>query len=197
MILYTAETILESIRNVGSIPNAASLGSGDADILRHINEALRWKIVPIIIQTREEYLAHTIRTDVAGQTRFRIPNRAIGNRLRDVIWIDSQGNRSLWVNPIAREDLALFNGRGSGEPAGYFLEGNYIQLVPTGGAYSGSLELSFFMRPSALVAVEETRKVAEVDTSSGGITVDEAVPAGWDTTGVLFDIHSPDSGAEV
>lgn len=195
-LLYTAELLLETIRNVGAIPNAASLGSADADLLRHVNEALRGKIVPIIIQTREDYLAQSVRVGVSGQTRFRIPNRAVGNRLRDVVYVDGAGNRQLWTNPIAREDLAYYGSRGSGQPEGYFLEGNHLQLIPTGGAYSGSLELSFFMRPSALVPVEQTRKVEDVDTATGVVTLDDAVPASW-TTEKLYDIHSPDSGAEV
>lgn len=197
MILYDAETLLETIRNVGSIPNATSLGSDDEDLLRHVNEALRWKIAPIIIQTREEYLAQSVRVDISGgKTRFRIPNRAIGNRLRDVIYVDGSGNRQFFTNPIPREELAAFNGRSSGQPEGYFLEGNYLQLVPTGGSYSGSLELSFFMRPSALRPVEETRKVDSVDLVTGEITLDDSAPSGW-TTEKLYDIHSPDSGAEV
>lgn len=196
-ILYDAATLLATIRNVASIPDAHSLGSDDEDLLRHINEALRWKIAPIIIQTREEYLVQTVRESLAGRTRFRIPNRAIGNRLRDILFLDANGSRELWINPIQREELGYYNAHGSGRPCGYFLEGNYIQLVPTGGSYSGQIEISFFMRPSALRPVEETRRVESVDLNTGIVTLTEAIPAGWDAAEVLFDIHSPDSGAEI
>lgn len=196
-ILYDAATLLETIRNVGSLPDAHSLGSDDEDLLRHVNEALRWKVAPLVIQTREEYLVHTVRESLTGKTRFRIPNRAIGNRLRDIIFQDPSGNRELWINPIAREELGFFNGRATGRPLGFFLEGNYIQLVPTGGNFSGYIEISFFMRPSALRPVEETRRVSAVDLSTGVVTLDDTIPDGWDAAGVLFDIHAPASGAEV
>lgn len=196
--VYTAEVLLDSIRILGRCPNDTAAGTADADLLKICDESLKEKIVPRIIRTREEYLVQAAWTPmVSNVTKYRIHPRAYAERLRDICFIDSAGSRfNIGDSPINREELASYGGPGSGVPAGWYLEGNAIQLVPITGSYEGYIEQSFIARPSKLVLSTAVRLIDSVNTVTGVITTTTNLPTTW-TTANKFDVYSPYSGAEL
>lgn len=192
MVIYTSDQLLESIRNVGGDGDNASTGTTDDNILRHLNEAMREKILPEISIIREDYFIQRGRSSPVNG-RVRIHARAAWNRLRDLYYLTSGDTRLKQVDPVEMDAIHLYSSTGG--PFGFYLEGNDIVLV--GGAPADSIiEQAFIFRPGELVDVTETRIITGVDTLTKTVTLDEDVPSDWDST-LLFDVHSPESGAEI
>lgn len=195
-LTYTAEDLLKSIRNSGMIPNTGATGSEDADLLRHASEGIASYIVAGIDQLREQYYYWRAReTVVSGTADYRIPARAMWDKLANV-WFINSGSR-IGLHPIPKSQLgrySLSRGGGSGVPAGYTIEGQYLKLVPDeSSAYSGEIEWNYFVRPGNLVKSAEYRRVSSVTSPS--IVLDSAVPSTW-TTANTFDVHSKEGGCD-
>lgn len=194
MLIYTSDQLLESIRNLGGCGDTRSTGNRDEDILRHLNEALREKILPELTIIREDYFIQRAQSSpVSG--RVRIHARAAWNRLRDIYYRASSTSIPQQVDPIGMDEIHLYSQTGG--PFGFYLEGNDIVLV--GGAPDASqIEQAFVFRPGDVVDVEGVRIITALDTLTQTITLDDDVPDDWegDTT-LLFDVHSPESGAEI
>jgi hypothetical protein len=194
-LVYTSDDLVAEIRNLGMLPNTGSMGFEDEDILAHASAVLQSKIVPEIMRVREEYFVATTRIDLTdNQSYYRIPSRAIGNKLRDLFWIDSDGYRQR-IDPILREELDDWNSTGVEDPQKFYLEGNYVVLVPNlTTSPNGSLEVAFYFRPGDLVPTSSARTITNVAGSV--VTCDSDVPASW-TTANTFDIHSYQSGGDI
>jgi hypothetical protein len=192
MVTYTSDQLLESIRNLAGAGDNASTGTTDDNILRHINETLREKILPEISIIREDYFIQRGHSSPVNG-RVRIHSRAAWNRLRDLYYMTAGDSRLKQVDPVEMDAIHLYTTTGG--PFGYYLEGNDIVLV--GGAPASSVvEQAFIFRPGELVDVTETRLITAVDALTKTITLDDDVPVDWDST-LLFDVHSPESGAEI
>src|SRR4051812_3475037 len=66
---------------------------GDNDILSFLNEEVAISQVPTILEMHEEFLVYTKEVPmITNQSRYPIPDRAIGMKLRDLFWQDSSEN---------------------------------------------------------------------------------------------------------
>lgn len=195
MLLYTAENLIDCVRDQGMLPDAETTGTSDADILQHLNHAMLAEVVPQLLKFREEYFVVTERQAVSGtKSRYRINPRAIGNRLRDVFWTNGNDTRHR-LHSLPREDLADLSTTTNDEPTAFYIEGNSVVLYPAIAGGSGYLELAFFFRPGELVLSTATRTITALPAANQ-VTLSSAIPASW-TTANKFDIHSPHSGAEI
>jgi len=194
-LTYTTDELIISVRNRGSIPNNATLGTDDASIIRYLNEELISLIVPALMKVREEYLVVTENYDLGTYgTTIHLPSRAVGQKLRNVAHVDASGSRSK-LEKISRENMETYDtGSITGTPSSFYIEGNRLVLMAS--SVSGTLELSYYMRPSQLVLLSEARQIATVALATRIVTFASAAPAAW-TTSHLYDIHSVESGADI
>jgi hypothetical protein len=195
VLTYTSNQLLDRVRKKAGWTANEQLGSEDTDLLKSLNEALFTEILPRLMKVKEEYFVITRRVPLTGsEHRYRIPKRAAGQKLRDIFWIDSSGDR-FRLPHISREDRNTFSSSATTSPEAYYLENTYIVLVPDLSGASGSLEIAYFFRPGQLVdATNETRTVTGI--AGGALTLSSTIPATF-LTSVRYDIHSPDSGAEI
>jgi hypothetical protein len=149
----TTDDILASVKRKISFPSSQSTFSDD-DIIQFANEEMFIAQVPSVLEYHQEYFVTYVNfTLLPGQYQYPIPNRAIGMRLRDVFYLDTEGNlyEMTRINPDDKawfqRDINSFN-----QPYPYFLENNSISFPP--GPFTnptGSIQLSFFIRPNQLV----------------------------------------------
>src|SRR5688500_12240627 len=88
----TSEELIDSVKRRASIPESQATFI-DTDFLAMADEETSIGLVPSILSFHEEYFVYT--EDVAlvdEQLAYAIPYRAIGNRLRDLCYVDSSGN---------------------------------------------------------------------------------------------------------
>ena len=86
---FTSDDLLESVKRKISFP-ASQNTFQDTDILAFANEELAIAMVPAIMSFHEEYfVTFDVVPIIGGTSRYQIPERAIGMKLRGVFWCDN------------------------------------------------------------------------------------------------------------
>ena len=148
----TTNDLIEMVSRKIALPIYQATFSND-DIINFLNEEMMVSQVPAILQYHEEYFVYKKRVPLKSNiTRYSIPDRAIGMRLRDIKFVDTNGNY-FDLTQIAADDKAFFQRSiGSNDSIHkFYVEGNDIVLTPTTiTSPSGSLEMFFYIRPNQL-----------------------------------------------
>lgn len=150
----TSDDIIASVKRKIAVPISQVTFTED-DILAFANEEMAISQVPSVMSFHEEYFV--TQKDVVletNKTRYSIPERAIGLKLRDLFMKDASGNLFEMAR-VSSEDKAFFQ-RNIGSDNSihkYYLEGNDIVLNGNGITNpTGSLAFFYFLRPNQLVS---------------------------------------------
>ena len=82
---YTAEELIAQVRDEARIPNTASTGNTDADMLNRINDYILGSLHGAVMEVKDEYFVRSTRTDLLADTsRYVLPSRAMYGKLRDL-----------------------------------------------------------------------------------------------------------------
>lgn len=169
----TSDGIVSAIKRKITLPESQELLT-DKEILAFVNEEMSVSMIPSILSYHEEFFVTRLQEGgddkvnlKANISRYSIPPRAIGDRIRDLFFQDQDGINSpnppnlremVRINP---DDRVHFNSNAqisSNNFYRYYLEGNDVVLIPTVGLTPtpiGSLAFTYFLRPNQLV--EDTR----------------------------------------
>lgn len=191
---FTSSDLIEAVKRKISFP-ASNVTFTHDDILRFANEEMFIAQVPSVLQWHEEYFVTSKVVPLEdSRNRYPIPDRAIGMKLRDLFYQDTNGNL-YEMTRIKREDQAYFQGNnGAGESIHkYFLEGNDVVLSPQiNGAVTGSLLFVYFLRPNQLV---ENNRAAIITNFVETITVNNASIVANDTITIDDQVFTAVAGA--
>lgn len=175
----TSNDIVEAVKRAISFPTSQQTFTDD-DILYFANQEMFISQVPSVLQFHEEYFVNYVDVElVPNKARYAIPDRAIGMKLRDIFYLDTNSNlyEMTRINP---EEKAWFQrdfntGR---QPYPYYLEGNEFVLPSTSIPNpSGSFRISFFIRPNQLVSDDNA---AIITSFCQQLTIDNASIASGD-----------------
>jgi hypothetical protein len=157
----------------------------DEDFLEMLNEEIQYFGVPHLLRTHEEYLLTFEDIPVtAGKSEYPIPDRAIGNKLRDVAYVDSAGSY-FELARISVEYLSDYSSVSvSDYPSSFYLKDNKVVLVD-GLPTQGVVRMFFFLKPNKLVADKYAGVVTGIDTITGVISLSN-FPTSFSST-TLFD----------
>lgn len=157
----TSNDIIEAVKRKIAFPVSQNTFS-EEDILRFANEEMFISQVPSVLQYHEEYFVYRVQTPlVSNISRYPIPDRAIGMRLRDLMWSDSSGN-FFEMTRIGADDKAFFQRNIGANQAihKFYLENNDVVLTPSViGGPTGNLNFFIFLRPNQLVANSRARTI--------------------------------------
>lgn len=182
---FNTTRLLTQVNLKGALPTGRF---EDQEILDLASDALISLIAPMIVGSREEYyLQDNDQTITANQAAYPIPYRALGMSLREIKII--RGSEVLDIYRIDPEDVETTD---TGTPEAFYLKGNNVILYPTPDSTGDTLRLTYFMRPSTLVPVNE----CAVITAINGNTLTCVAPTGW-TTADTFDLVQGNSGFAV
>lgn len=176
----TSDDLVAAVQRKISFPLSQITFTED-DILAFANEEMEISQVPSVLQFHEEfYVTRYVTPLVVNQVYYPIPDRAIGMRLRDVFYMDDQGNQ-FDMTRINADDQAYFQAN-TGNNNGvfrFYLEGNSIVLSPTPQvAVTGSILMTYFIRPNQLVPNSNASYVSGFQQT---VTVDNATLTPFDT----------------
>lgn len=148
---YSLSTLIANVRRRASLPNVAGTGSQDSDIIAQLNDVLQLKLAARLISVREGYLRQVSDVTLGTGTRYRIPNRALGNKLAAAMLIDSNGSTLQKLDEIPYSRLREFySATGT---AGYTFEAGSIVFVPsTPTSSAATLRMVYYIRPNQLTA---------------------------------------------
>lgn len=156
-----ASNFIQSVKRRASVPTAQDLLT-DEDILALANEEMSSNLIPWLLKASEEHL--TVKKDVllvSGTSKYQLPARSAGMKLRDVQIVQGSNVRSL---------RRLFVEDRTGDDYGFFLEGNEVEVQPTPTGDGSYLRFTFHRSASNLVSI---LSVARINAISGSdVTVD-------------------------
>lgn len=155
----TTDDLIAAVKRKISFPISQNTFSED-DIIQFANEEMFIAQVPSVLQYHEEYFVYRVQTPlVTNISRYAIPNRAIGMKLRDLMWSDSSGNY-FEMTRINSDDRAFFQRNIGANQAihKFYLEGNDVVLTPSVvGGPTGALNFFIYLRPNQLVSNSRAR----------------------------------------
>lgn len=197
----TSDDLIASVKRKIMFPTSQSTFTDD-DILAFANEEMMISQVPQILSFHEEYfVTYDVAPLVAEVSRYPIPTRAIGMKLRGVFWCDNADgplatNANLFdMTRVDSENKAYFQSNiGSNTTIHkYYLEGNDVVLTPPVSTQAvGSLVLYYFLRPNQLVVDNEAATIASFGKS---ITVSNASIVANDTVTIDGQIFTAVAGS--
>lgn len=169
----TSDDLIKSVKRRSATPEN-QVTFTDEDFLAFADEETSLGLVPSIISSQEDYFLYTEKIACqANQIRYPIPYRAIGNKLREVAFIDNNGN-TYEMTRIGVGDLPFYNSSAYYSKAyAYYIENNDVVLVPfdltlPNGVF---LSMSYYMRPNSLVLLDKVAPITSIDRTTGIIQV--------------------------
>jgi hypothetical protein len=152
----TSDDLIAAIKRKISFPLSQRTFS-ENDVLLFANEEMMISQVPSVLSFHEEYYVMTVKVPMRSNVnRYAIPDRAIGMKLRNIFWLDSEDNY-YEMTRVQSEDKAFFSYNSGNNTAiqKFYLENNDVVLCPKVGENpSGALQMEFFVRPNQLVKNE-------------------------------------------
>lgn len=178
---YTTSDLITLVKERETIPHSGAAYS-DATLVRYLDQALKAYIVPAMEAVCEEYFVVTQDfTDVDGNV-LPIPTEATGYRLRDVYVVSSSGQLfnlpRLTPTQAAQHALSWASTSQSAQFAGFFLQGNTVQLWPYDIAAGARFRLTFQRSPADLVLTTSAGQVITVNSDT--LTLDKVL-TGWNS----------------
>jgi hypothetical protein len=174
---YTTTDLVNNIKLVGHVPTGNSTFT-QAQLITLADRELQTPLLKQILSTRGGYYL-TFNDYVAVDTGlYVIPADCVMGALENVELIS--GTSIIQVNPI-EESEQMSTISPTSTSYGYFMRGNYVQILPTPN--NGSVRLWFAGRPSHIVA---TSSCAQVTDINGAVITVSSVPTNI-TTGNLID----------
>ena len=185
---YLVDSMVEDVRSEYITPNSQNLFV-DEDIIKHLDKAMRSKIIPLINSVREEYWVNIYDQPVVSSSpNYTLPPRSSGAMLRDVVFVDPQGNEIelTRLSPIQIKSTFPFGYQLPLYTFGYYLQDDQVILYPqqASNATAYTLRMKYLRRPNNLVTVTECGLITAI--VSNVITVDN-IPSTW-STATTFDI---------
>jgi hypothetical protein len=190
----SSDKLVAAIKRKISFPSHQATFTDD-ELLAFSNEEMMISQVPSVLSFHEEYYVTSKLVPLEdGKNRYPIPDRAIGMKLRDLFFVDSNGNYFEMAR-VSSEDKAFFqsSSSGNGNVYRYYLEGNDIVLTEEIViAPSASLLFNYFIRPNQLVA-EERAAISSAFTKT--ITLTNASIVASDTVTIGDVVFTAVAGA--
>jgi len=170
---YDTSDIIASAKRRALLPSSQNTFKDD-DFLAFANEEMNLGLVPSVLKMHEDYFLFTelvpLTTD---KTKYDIPYRATGNKIREVAFQDVNGN-IFEMTRIGVGDLPFYNGSHTYDRAyAYYIANNQICLAPEKMTNDNGVKLriTYYIRPNTLVLPEAVAVISSINTTTGEIQV--------------------------
>lgn len=188
--LYLVDNLVTSLKNRGLPPTSQATFSLN-QFIQILSEEMLTNIVPLIDSVSEEYFVTNYdQSYVTGQAVYSIPPRAVGGKLRDVVFVDASG-LEIPLPRLRPEQIKQSGVYGGYQPNlwGFYLRNNQVvlylsQATPT-TAYP-TLRMKYVRRPNILTAAANAGQILSINTGTREVTLDNA-GSGW-TASSTFDV---------
>lgn len=184
---YTVDDMVDDIKNEYITPTSQNLFQPD-DIIKHLDKAQRTKIIPLLNSVREEYWVTRFDQAVTGAVSYTVPQRGSGAMLRDIVFVDGQGNEIelTRLSPVQIKSTFPFGYQLPLYTFGYYIQDDQVFLYPAQAqtATQYTLRMKYLRRPNNLTSVTNCGKITTI--ASNVLTLDN-VDSTW-TTSTTFDI---------
>lgn len=153
----TSSDLIETVKRRIMVP-VSEVTFSDDDILNFANDELMGSQIASVLQYHEEYFIETVKVPLQPNiTKYPIPSRALGMKLRSIFFEDTNG-QLYDMTRVNLNDQAFFlnTTTTANTPYRYFVENNNIVLSVTNlSTPTGNLIMGFYIRPNQLVANDQ------------------------------------------
>lgn len=199
-MFYLTEDLVTAAKRSEHFPVGQTTFSDPDDLVAFANEEMQKRIVPFIMSVRQDFfLYYKVSNLVSNLSRYALPERAIGNALKDIFYVPDTSNLQVRY-PIPKADLHDMQNwaTGGSNPSVHRIEGDEVIVVPTPSNpnASSALMMYAFMRPNKIIPTSNCGKVTAVSqgVSQTTLTVDTDLTLSTLTTvlssGSLVDVVS-------
>lgn len=161
MRIYKSSDLINSIKRKGMLPETQNTFT-EQDFLDLATEELDLAIVPLILLHKEDYYltSHRIEITSSNQRRFKIPHRAIGNKVR-FVGVEN-GDSITTLFRVSFEDAHRYDTAYGWKH--YYIENDEIVLcgVADPGIIGSKILIMYYIRPSALVPDEKMLTISAI-----------------------------------
>lgn len=165
---YTSDDLIEAVKRKISLPISQETFDED-DILKFANEEMFISQVPSVLMYHQEYFVFPVEVPLEDNiSRYQIPDRAIGLRMRDVMYKDTQNN-VFEMTRVDAADKAFFQSNVGANSSihKFYIEGNSVVLLPEiNNSVTGSLVFYVYLRPNQLVQNERAATLQTITETS-------------------------------
>lgn len=193
MDAYTADLLIEDVQDLAALPEDDERFS-DAKILKFADLITFSRILPDLKRHRGSFLSFDKDCAVTATGRYRIPPRAVMGGLIDVKLISGTSSEQEEPVDIISEHDVKNRTLSPGWSRAAFLKGNSVYTLPQSISGYTYLRLTYMLRPSKLVLVEDAAVITAINTGTNTVTCTN-VPTGF--TGHAIDIVRALPQAEV
>jgi hypothetical protein len=158
----TSDDLLASVKRRGNIPDTQDLISNN-EILEFANEEMLLNLIPLVYSKHEDY--YLVRQEIplqSGVTRYPIPYRSIGAKVREIAYKRTDGSLAEMFR-ISVDDITSRSESYDSLASHYYFEGEEIVLfVDPNFQAVGSLVVFYHLRPNALVLSERVGIITNI-----------------------------------
>jgi hypothetical protein len=179
----TSEDLVTYVRELGSLPDGRF---SPTEILSFANNE-QLNVCKDIISVRQDFLVETATVAVTSVSNsFRIPPRALGGKVRDIVIQLNPGSFNTPGQYVAVPRIDISDRFAN--PVGYFYQGNSIvmwNVSPAISSPSAVVLVSYYARPGLLIPTGSALLVTTVDATNGAVTGSGATMVGNTTLDII------------
>ena len=163
------DEFIKKVRSNAQIPDNQTTFT-DEVLLDYANLEISLSAIPVMVQSNRTFFVTSKYIDIkSNENRYTIPYRSVGEALRELAFVD-ENNNLFNLEQVDIANLYAFQyydstqTQYSGDPERFYIENNDIVIypVPSSGD-AGQLKMSYYLRPSELVAPSQAAQVDEVN----------------------------------
>lgn len=173
---YTSNTLVTSAIRRAMLPTT-QVTFKEEDFLAFANEEMDTAVIPYVLSFHEDYFLFPEDVPLENNvSKYGIPYRAVGNKLRDVDFKDT-GSNLYEMTRISVEDIPYYqtngNTTGMSPLRAFYIQNNEVCLSPEINFQGqGWLRMYYYIRPSSLVSEDRALVVNSIDRTTGQIAVE-------------------------
>lgn len=176
--VLTTTKLVDSVRKRAMIPDDTSVFE-DQDIVDILNEEIDVGLLSTLMSLNEEHLVEYEDQALANTVNgYKIPYRAVGNKLRDVAIVSPNTSSSGLVDAhyelsrVSLEELSDYrNDYISIDEDTFYIQGDQVFLVQSDIRSGSHIRMYFYLRPNAIVLEDRTAKIIAIDRNTGVISL--------------------------
>jgi hypothetical protein len=162
--MTTARLVSTALRR-GLIPSDQATFTC-CDIHDMLNEELSIHVIPVVLRLHEEYYVVDEDTAVcACEVRYKIPYRSIGNKLRDVQYVHTDGTHYEMTRVLIEDRPSCLDSNYRDKFLKYYMDSDNIVLMDKQNS-GGNLRFSYYLRPNELVKNNRAGVISAIATCS-------------------------------
>lgn len=152
----------------------------EARFLSFANEEMDLAVLPLLLGFHEDYFLHSV--DIAiedDKSRYKIPERATGNKLRELAFKDNS-DALYEMTRIVIEDAPYYQfGQigATGTLKVFYIENDEVVLVPEVQNTQGSLRMTYYLRPNTIVSESRVATINADPNFSTGVLSVSSIPS--------------------